>query len=57
MNENILKKSLVLFFSDLVGYTSLSEKRKPEEVFLILKEIYKICEEIIKKMVEKLFHI
>lgn len=49
MNENILKKSLVLFFSDLVGYTSLSEKRKPEEVFLILKEIYKICEEIIKK--------
>lgn len=49
MNEKGLKKNLILLFGDVTGFTKLSEERKPEEVFLMLKEIYKTCEEIIKK--------
>ena len=49
MDEKILKKDLVLLFGDICGFTSLSERKKPEEVFLILKEIYKTVEEIIKR--------
>ncbi len=43
------QKDLILLFGDISGFTSLSEEKKPEEVFLMLKEIYKISEEIIKR--------
>jgi len=46
MNE---KKNLILFFGDIKGFTTFCEGKKTEEIFLILKEIYKICEEEIKK--------
>lgn len=46
MNE---KKNLILFFGDIKGFTTFCEVKKTEEIFLILKEIYKICEEEIKK--------
>lgn len=48
MNEGSFKKDLILLFGDITGFTRLSEERKSEEVFLMLKEIYKICELIIK---------
>jgi len=46
MNE---KKNLILFFGDIKGFTTFCEGKKTEEISLILKEIYKICEEEIKK--------
>jgi len=46
MNE---KKNLILFFGDIKGFTTFCEDKKTEEIFLILKEIYKICEGKIKK--------
>ncbi|MEK7450006.1 MAG: tetratricopeptide repeat protein [Planctomycetota bacterium] len=43
------RRLATIFFTDLVGYTSLSERMDPEEVHAIINRIFSRFEQIIKK--------